>query len=240
MKQISSFMSEISDEFKIVVVQAIQSLCQKYPRKHTVMMNFLSSMLRDEGGFDYKKAIVDSIISIIEENSEAKEAGLAHLCEFIEDCEHTVLATRILHLLGREGPRTPTPSKYIRFIYNRVILENAAVRAAAVTAMAKFGAHCDELLDSCIVLLERCELDSDDEVRDRATFYVRVLKERQKAINSAYILNGRRNCSETLSNDTFNVIISALLYACLVQAQTSISDISEKMYIPSNIVMYSF
>ncbi|XP_052780157.1 coatomer subunit gamma-2-like [Mya arenaria] len=190
MKQISSFMSEISDEFKIVVVHAIQSLCLKYPRKHGVMMNFLSSMLRDEGGFDYKKAIVDSIITIIEDNSEAKEAGLAHLCEFIEDCEHTVLATKILHLLGREGPRTPTPSKYIRFIYNRVILENAAVRAAAVTAMAKFGAHCDELLDSCIVLLERCLLDSDDEVRDRATFYVNVLMERQKALNSAYILNG--------------------------------------------------
>lgn len=56
-------------------------------------------------------------------------SGLGHLCEFIEDCEHTVLATKILHLLGREGPRTPTPSKYIRFIYNRVILENAAVRA---------------------------------------------------------------------------------------------------------------
>ncbi|XP_052213767.1 coatomer subunit gamma-2-like isoform X2 [Dreissena polymorpha] len=190
MKQISTFMSEISDEFKIVVVQAIQSLCLKYPRKHNVMMNFLSSMLRDEGGFEYKKAIVDSIIIIIEDNSEAKEAGLAHLCEFIEDCEHTVLATRILHLLGREGPRTPTPSKYIRFIYNRVILENAAVRAAAVTAMAKFGAHCEELLESCIVLLERCELDSDDEVRDRATFYVHVLRERQKALNSAYILNG--------------------------------------------------
>lgn len=190
MKQISSFMSEISDEFKIVVVQAIQSLCLKFPRKHGVMMNFLSSMLRDEGGFEYKKAIVDSIITIIEENAEAKEAGLAHLCEFIEDCEHTVLATRILHLLGREGPRTPTPSKYIRFIYNRVILENAAVRAAAVTALAKFGAHCEELLNSCVVLLERCELDTDDEVRDRATFYVRILKEKQKALNSAYILNG--------------------------------------------------
>jgi len=72
---------------------------------------------------------VDSIICIIEENPEAKEVGLAHLCEFIEDCEHTVLATRILHLLGREGPRTPQPSKYIRFIYNRVILESASVRA---------------------------------------------------------------------------------------------------------------
>ncbi|XP_014776562.1 coatomer subunit gamma-2 [Octopus bimaculoides] len=190
MKQISNFMNEISDEFKIVVVQAIRSLCLKFPRKHNVVMNFLSSMLRDEGGFDYKRAIVNNIIVIIDENPDAKEAGLAHLCEFIEDCEHTVLATRILHLLGREGPRTPTPSKYIRFIYNRVILENAAVRAAAVTALAKFGAQCEDLLPSCVVLLERCQLDTDDEVRDRATFYVNVLKQYQKALNSAYILNG--------------------------------------------------
>lgn len=82
-----------------------------------------------QGGFEYKRAIVDCIISIIEENPESKETGLAHLCEFIEDCEHTVLATKILHLLGKEGPRTPSPSKYIRFIFNRVVLESEAVRA---------------------------------------------------------------------------------------------------------------
>ncbi|TKC47458.1 hypothetical protein EI555_010111, partial [Monodon monoceros] len=119
----------------VVVVQAISALCQKYPRKHSVMMTFLSNMLRDDGGFEYKRAIVDCIISIVEENPESKEAGLAHLCEFIEDCEHTVLATKILHLLGKEGPRTPVPSKYIRFIFNRVVLENEAVRAE-ITLMA--------------------------------------------------------------------------------------------------------
>uniref|UniRef100_A0A8C1PA22 Coatomer subunit gamma n=1 Tax=Cyprinus carpio TaxID=7962 RepID=A0A8C1PA22_CYPCA len=155
MKQISSFVSEISDEFKVVVVQAISALCQKYPRKHSVMMNFLSNMLRDDGGFEYKRAIVDCIISIIEENPESKETGLAHLCEFIEDCEHTVLATKILHLLGKEGPRTPTPSKYIRFIFNRVVLESEAVRAAAVSALAKFGAQNDDLLPSVLVLMKR-------------------------------------------------------------------------------------
>lgn len=32
-------------------------------------------MLREEGGFDYKKAIVNTIISIVEDNPEAKEAG---------------------------------------------------------------------------------------------------------------------------------------------------------------------
>ncbi|KAG8138512.1 putative Coatomer subunit gamma protein [Naja naja] len=82
-----------------------------------------------------QRAIVDCIIGIIEENPESKETGLAHLCEFIEDCEHTVLATKILHLLGKEGPRTPTPSKYIRFIFNRVVLENEAVRAGLTVSI---------------------------------------------------------------------------------------------------------
>jgi coatomer protein complex subunit gamma len=58
--------------------------------------------------------------------------GLTHLCEFIEDCDYTSLSTRILHLLGREGPRTTTPAKYIRYIYNRILLENAPVRAGKI------------------------------------------------------------------------------------------------------------
>lgn len=38
MKQISSFMTEIGDEFKIVVVKAIRELCIKYPAKHRSMV----------------------------------------------------------------------------------------------------------------------------------------------------------------------------------------------------------
>uniref|UniRef100_A0A8V5HGL3 Coatomer subunit gamma n=1 Tax=Melopsittacus undulatus TaxID=13146 RepID=A0A8V5HGL3_MELUD len=165
MKQISSFMSEISDEFKVRQEEG-------------------------NGGFEYKRAIVDCIISIIEENSESKETGLSHLCEFIEDCEFTVLATRILHLLGQEGPKTNNPSKYIRFIYNRVVLEHEEVRAGAVSALAKFGAQNEEMLPSILVLLKRCVMDDDNEVRDRATFYLNVLEQKQKALNAGYILNG--------------------------------------------------
>ena len=58
-------------------------------------MNFLSNILREEGGFDYKKAIVDSILILINEIPEAKESGLSHLCEFIEDCEFTYLSTQV-------------------------------------------------------------------------------------------------------------------------------------------------
>ena len=189
MKQIASFVSEISDEFKIVVVQAIRSLCQKFPKKHGILLNFLSGMLRDEGGLDYKASIADTIITVIEENPEAKENGLAHLCEFIEDCEHTSLAVKILHLLGQEGPRTSNPARYIRFIYNRVLLENATVRAGAVSALARFGALCDDLLPNVLVLLSRCQMDADDEVRDRATYFKAILEQHEASLNSQYILN---------------------------------------------------
>jgi len=189
MKQIATFVSEISDEFKVVVVQAIRSLCQKFPKKHGTLLNFLSGMLRDEGGLDYKASIADTIITVIEENPEAKENGLAHLCEFIEDCEHTILAVKILHLLGQEGPRTSKPARYIRFIYNRVLLENATVRAAAVSAMARFGALCDDLLPNVLVLLSRCQMDADDEVRDRATYFRAILEQHEASLNSQYILN---------------------------------------------------
>ncbi|OWR51662.1 nonclathrin coat protein gamma2-COP [Danaus plexippus plexippus] len=187
MKQISSFVSEISDEFKIIVVKAIKRLCLKFPRKHQSLATFLAGMLRDEGGLDYKAAIADAIIALVEENPDAKETGLAHLCEFIEDCEHQVLSVRILHLLGREGPKTRHPTRYIRFIYNRVILETGPVRAAAVSAVAQFGAHIPELLPNIRVLLSRCETDEEDEVRDRAIFFNAIFNSGNEKLIRDYI-----------------------------------------------------
>lgn len=78
------------------------------------------------------------------------------------DC--SLWTVQILHLLGNEGPKTADPSKYIRYVYNRVILENATVRASAVSALAKFGAVVDGLKPRILVLLRRCLYDNDDEV----------------------------------------------------------------------------
>ncbi|KZT73207.1 Coatomer, gamma subunit [Daedalea quercina L-15889] len=179
MKQITGFMSEISDEFKVIIVDAIRSLCLKFPTKHASMLAFLSGVLRDEGGYDFKRAVVEAIFDMIKFIGDCKEQALSHLCEFIEDCEFTKLSVRILHLLGAEGPKAPQPTKYIRYIYNRVVLENATVRAAAVASLAKFGLNgLDEKLASSVrVLLTRCLDDVDDEVRDRAALYLKVYED---------------------------------------------------------------
>jgi len=177
LKQISAFLTEIADEFKITVVRSLQKLCLTYPSKHRVLVGFLSNFLREEGGFDFKKSIVSSIVSLIRTVPETTESSLLHLCEFIEDCEFTMLSTQILHLLGELGPTTTAPARYIRFIYNRVILENSAVRAAAVSALAKFAAQCPSLRTSIMTLLKRSLMDEDDETRDRAAIAVAILEE---------------------------------------------------------------
>ncbi|GFF49622.1 probable coatomer subunit gamma [Aspergillus udagawae] len=179
MKQISGFMADITDEFKITIVEAIRTLCLKFPSKQAGMLAFLSGILRDEGGYEFKRSVVESMFDLIKFVPESKEDALAHLCEFIEDCEFTKLSVRILHLLGVEGPKTSHPTKYIRYIYNRVVLENAIVRAAAVTALAKFGVgqKDPEVKSSVSVLLTRCLDDTDDEVRDRAALNLRLMAE---------------------------------------------------------------
>lgn len=176
LKQISAFLTDIADEYKITIVRSLQKLCFTYPSKHRVLVGFMSNFLREEGGFDFKKTIVTAIINLIRAVPETTESSLLHLCEFIEDCEFTTLSTQILHLLGDLGPTTSAPARYIRFIYNRVILENSAVRAAAVSALAKFAARCPSLRTSVMTLLQRSLMDEDDETRDRTTIVVTILE----------------------------------------------------------------
>lgn len=60
---------------QVVVVEALRLLALQYPRKQAVLMGQLADMLRSEGGLAYKEAIAATIITIIEENPDAKEKG---------------------------------------------------------------------------------------------------------------------------------------------------------------------
>lgn len=98
------------------------------------------------------------------------------LSEHIEDCEHAHIQTKILNFLAQEGPLARNPSSYIRFIYNRVNLEKAVIRAAAVSSLAAFAHKVPALRQSILLLLKKCLNDSDDEVRERAQFYIRIFE----------------------------------------------------------------
>ncbi|KAF2643076.1 Coatomer, gamma subunit [Massarina eburnea CBS 473.64] len=240
MKQITGFMAEITDEFKVTIVEAVRTLALKFKAKQSGFLTFLSGILRDEGGYDFKRAVVEAIMDLIRFVPDAKEDALATLCEFIEDCEFTKLAVRILFVLGREGPSTPHPTKYIRYIYNRVVLENAIVRAAATSALAKFGVGQKnaEVKKSVHVLLTRCLDDVDDEVRDRAALNLRLM-ETEDDVAISFVRNDSMYSLPVLehqlamyvssdSRDTFEAAFDITKVPSVSREQADAADLTKK------------
>ena len=117
------------------------------------------------------------MISILERIPDALEACLLHLCECIEDCEYPQVIIRVLHVLAQHGPDAVAPARFIRFIYNRIILEDACVRAAAVEALGQFAGRVESVRKSVVELLRRCLKDENDEVRARVVVALTGLQE---------------------------------------------------------------
>ena len=108
------------------------------------------------------------------------------MCECIEDCEYPQIIVRILHVLAEYGPTAVAPSRFIRFIFNRIILEGASVRAAAVQSLGEFAGRVDSVRESVQELIRGCLTDESDEVRDRAVTALAALQaepaEREKLL----------------------------------------------------------
>ncbi|SCU98160.1 LAMI_0F13322g1_1 [Lachancea mirantina] len=178
-KTITKFIHDISDDFKIIIVDAIRTMAFKFPEEWKSIFDFLINTLKHgDGGFIFKNGIVEALFDLVEFVPQSKETVLENLCDFIEDCEYNEILVRVLHLLGKEGPTTKNPSLYVRHIYNRVVLENSIIRSAAVVALSKFAMVKNDpvLLNSIESLLRRIRNDPDDEVRDRATIALEFIE----------------------------------------------------------------
>ncbi|AAS52492.1 AEL193Wp [Eremothecium gossypii ATCC 10895] len=182
-KTITKFIHEVSDDFKVIIIDAIRTLSLKFPDEWKNILSFLIDTLKSaEGGYTFKNNIVDALFDLIQHVPQSREQALEHLCDFIEDCEFNEISVRIIYLLGKEGPSTEKPSLYVRHHYNRVVLENSIIRSAAVSALSKFSSPKKDpsLAYSIEKLLKGIQTDEDDEVRDRATILVKLLEENKE------------------------------------------------------------
>lgn len=174
--QISHYLPDLGDDFKIEVIHSVYLLFLRVPSKSTEQINFLLKCLTGEGTEAYKESIVETLMKIgIEGTIADKEQVLLTLCEFIEDCEFKHLQTHILDFIAKESHHTSSPSVYIRFIYNRIVLEKSIIRAAAVSALGTMGHKIESLRSQIVILLKNCLKDENDEVRERALFYTSLL-----------------------------------------------------------------
>ncbi|KAK7677301.1 hypothetical protein QCA50_019728 [Cerrena zonata] len=96
--KMTSLMDEITEDFKIVIIEAIENLALKFPSKHKKLVSFLTDLLRDDGSLQLKSSIVDALFDLIKflPDESAKQLILMNLCEFIEDCEFTELSFAVV------------------------------------------------------------------------------------------------------------------------------------------------
>ncbi|CAD2092306.1 coatomer subunit gamma, putative [Plasmodium vinckei lentum] len=179
LNQINTYMnSDNNSSFKIQIIQEVKNLCFIYPNKSKVILNFLSNNLRDEESYKFKSTIIDTIILIITQIPNSEENAILQLCEFIEDCEYNSLLLRVIRFLLLHIPKTKKPSKYIRYIYNRLILESSTIRADGMYALFYIALKCQNNSKDILFLLKCLLVDSDDEVRDRTNLFYHMLKEK--------------------------------------------------------------
>lgn len=176
LKQFSSVMAGISESQRIEVVSALKTMCVQHPSKVSSIVTFLAGQLREDGGTASKSHTVDTLCFLATEMSFIHSTVLLHLCDFIEDCEYHALGCRVLTFLADEVPKTQDPRRYIRYIYNRIILENAVVRAAAVDCLLRIGKTSQKARPDVFALLNSgWSGDCEDEIRERLAVSLKKL-----------------------------------------------------------------
>ncbi|CAJ1029129.1 Adaptin N terminal region/HEAT repeats/Coatomer gamma subunit appendage platform subdomain/Coatomer subunit gamma-1 C-terminal appendage platform, putative [Leishmania lindenbergi] len=182
-----SYMSELGDELKLTIVDAMRVLNAKFPNNYETLLAFLFRVLSDEGSSALKQSVVDAMLDISKSNPSSKEVVLTHLAEFIDDCEFSQITKRVLMHLGEGVPHCSNPRHFVRYVYNHATLEKPEVRAVAVTTLAKIAASVPSLRRSIVALLKRSCSDSDDEVRDRAVLYTKLFLQNDEGLVRTYI-----------------------------------------------------
>lgn len=159
-------LGNISGDFRSSICNAITNLCTKYPTKYKQVFKYYITSFREESNKELKFEIAKSTIYIIENVGEAIEEGLVTLCEFIEDCEYPEVTTMVLKFLGDNVAGSPNPKLFIRYIYNRILLEDVGVRLASIYALDMIGKMVPGVRQAVVSLLKPCLYDGNEIVRE--------------------------------------------------------------------------
>ncbi|MES1915734.1 MAG: hypothetical protein MHM6MM_007639, partial [Cercozoa sp. M6MM] len=103
----SKWLSTVPDDLKEKLVLAIQARALQRGNTEDAeffgTVTFLSHLLREEGGSEYKSRIVDTICGVVdgggggsEQTAAALACALDALADFVEDCEYPFLSVKVL------------------------------------------------------------------------------------------------------------------------------------------------
>ena len=232
------------DEFKRDVVIISKEISRENTQKSKLYYTFFCELFKLNANAATKLEIFDALVWFIYNSNELKLQTLLFLAEFIADCQYEVVKVRILNLLGKECQLCAQPGKLIRHVVNQINLETPMVRASAISALAEIACKDKSQRKTVMKYVMRCFNDSDSEVRERAFFYYKALKEVDEDVKSGvarYLFN-----NNTVKGGNGNVdvdVLQSVLKAekeSLLKAKDISSELSSMLNNPeyvSNILL---
>lgn len=133
-KQLPKLMSEMGDEQKLSVIDSVEKLCIKFGSKAWVPV--LEKALSDRGTCEYKIRVVRAISATLRHSQGEEFAAELEtiLCRYIEDSHYPIVTMEILGVLAGKSDE-----QHISAVMNRLLLDNDAVKMAAVCVLGSIG-----------------------------------------------------------------------------------------------------
>jgi coatomer subunit gamma len=179
----------ISDDFRLLILDALKELCIKFPSRSGALLDYLGKSLRDESGVEFKATTIDVIFEILNTSTSSSDDALCQLGEFIEDSDHALLTILSLKILGTvdflKRAKHSTISLIIRCVANRIILEETDVRLASIKCLSNIASqlNCKDasedrhLINSIKQIFEESiRNDESLELVQTCSFYLGILR----------------------------------------------------------------
>lgn len=216
LKMITDQFSLFKEELKVEIITICNNISQKNESKFKIYFNFFASLMKLESSESTKIELIETIKWYINNSSEFKKQGIMCLAEFMEDCPYEKIKIIILDILGKESANINYKNQIIRYVYNRIILEEKSVRMAAISSLRNIALSDNEgnIRNKILILLKNCLKDHDCEIRERTLMYIKqlntenlnseikqssdLLKLTSKSVMTSNILKG--NMSDILSS----------------------------------------
>lgn len=176
--------SDLPDTIKIRVLASCEEISVKFPERTKDIIYFLCRCIRDRGELDFKIKAIKKAAKLMKKKKDLYDKVFDFFCEYIEDPYSPKLVLIILNIFVENVQHCSDPCKCLRFILNRIHLDESKVRSAAVSCLGEIGMKIESVREECHDIIEAYLNDIDDEVRERAYYYARLIEEDQMFLHS--------------------------------------------------------
>lgn len=176
--------SELPDTIKIGVISACEEISRKFPEKTKDIIFFLCRCIRDRGELEFKIKAIKRVTKLMQKRREFYDKVFDFFCEYIEDPYSPKLVLIILNIFVEHVEHSSDPRKCLRFVLNRLHLDESKIRSAAITCLGEIGKKIPAVREECFEIINCYVKDIDDEVRERAFYYANLIDERPAFIQA--------------------------------------------------------